>query len=125
MAEQKITKAMWYNEIKELVKASDAENKDEMVAFIDKQLEVLANRAAKAKERAEKNKVAGDEMRAAIEAVLTDELQVVDVIVAQVEFEGITKSKAVSRLTQLVDAGIAVKDTVKVEAGKRVAYKLA
>ena len=125
MAEVKMTKAMWFEAIKALVEASDAEQKDEMVAFIDKQVELLAGKAEKAKERAAAKKVAGDELREVVKSLLTDELQVIDEIVAQIEGEDVTKSKVTARLTQLVKAGIAVKEAKMIEKRKVMAYKLA
>ena len=127
MAEVKITKREYFEEIKAIVEATEVENKTDIVEFIDKQLELLASRAEKAKERAEKKKDAGDTIRAAVLAVVTEDLQTADEIAAQVEVEGeeITKAKVVARLTQLVKAELIVKDTVKVDARKLVAYKLA
>lgn len=122
---EKMTKAMWFEELKGLVLASDYANKDEAIEFIDKQLETLAGRAAKAKERAEKNKAEGDELRAAVAAVLTVEPQTIDAIVAQIEGEDITKAKVTARLTALVRAGIATKEPVKDGSRKVMAYALA
>ena len=126
MADVKMTKREYYEVIKGIVEASDAENKVEIVEFIDKQKALLEAKAEKAKERAAKTKAEGDELRAAVQAVLTDEYQFADAIAAQVEGEEITKSKVVARLTQLVAAEVAVKDTIKAEDGRKlVAYKLA
>ena len=126
MADVKMTKRDWYEVIKGIVEASDVENQAEIVEFIDKQVALLDAKAEKAKERAAKTKAEGDELRAAVQAVLTDEYQLADAIVAQVEGEEITKSKVVARLTQLVAAEVAVKDTIKAEDGRKlVAYKLA
>ena len=63
MAEVKMTKAMWFEEIKAVVEASDAEQKAEMVEFIDAEMARLAAKAEKAKERAAAKKVEGDELR--------------------------------------------------------------
>ena len=126
MAETKMTKKDWFEVIKGIVEASDNENAAGAVEFIDKQMELLAAKAEKAKERAAKTKAEGDEMRAAVQAVLTEELQTIDEITAQVEGEEITKAKVTARLTQLVKAEVATKDTVKTENGRKVtAYKLA
>lgn len=125
MAEVKVTKREYFEEIKAIVEATEVENKDEIVEFIDKQIEMLNARAEKAKARAEKTKEAGDELRAAVLAVITEDLQTADEIVAKVEGEDITKAKVVARLTQLVNAELIVKDTVKVDTRKLVAYKLA
>lgn len=126
MAETKMTKKDWFEVIKGIVEASDNENAAGAVEFIDKQMELLTAKAEKAKERAAKTKAEGDEMRAAVQAVLTEELQTIDEITAQVEGEEITKAKVTARLTQLVKAEVATKDTVKTEDGRKVtAYKLA
>lgn len=126
MAETKMTKKDWFEVIKGIVEASDNENTAGAVEFIDKQMELLAAKAEKAKERAAKTKAEGDEMRAAVQAVLTEELQTIDEITAQVEGEEITKAKVTARLTQLVKAEVATKDTIKTEDGRKVtAYKLA
>ena len=56
---------------------------------------------------------------------LTNELQTIDAIVAQIEGEEITKAKITARLTSLVKNGIAEKEDVKDEEGRKLkAYKL-
>lgn len=122
---EKMTKAMWFEEIKAVVETSDYERKDEAVEFIDKQLELIASKAEKARERAAKTKAEGDELREAVRAVLTDEFQTIDDIVAQVAEEGVTKAKVTARLTQLVKAEMAEKDQIKADDGRKVmAYRL-
>lgn len=122
---EKMTKAMWFEEIKAIVEASDAELKDELVEFVDLQIEAIAKKAEKAKERAAARKVEGDELREVVKAVLTDELQTIDDIVLSIEGEDVTKSKVIARLSQLVKAGEAVKESVAVDKRKVMAYKLA
>ena len=122
---EKMTKAMWFEEIKAVVEASDYERKDEAVEFIDKQLELIASKAEKARERAAKTKAEGDELREVVRAVLTDEFQTIDDIVAQVAEEGVTKAKVTARLTQLVKAEMAEKDQIKADDGRKVmVYRL-
>lgn len=122
---EKMTKAMWFEEIKAVVETSDYERKDEAVEFIDKQLELIASKAEKARERAAKTKAEGDELREAVRAVLTEEFQTIDDIVAQVAEEGVTKAKVTARLTQLVKAEMAEKDQIKADDGRKVmAYRL-
>ena len=68
----------------------------------------------------------GDELREVVLSVLTDEFQSIDAITAQIEGEDVTKAKVTARLTQLVTAEKAVKDTIKGEDGRKtVHYKLA
>ena len=122
---KKITKAEYFGMIKDVVAGSDVENAQELMDFIDRQVELIASKAEKAKERAAKQKAKGDKLREAVQAVLTGELQVIDEIVAQVDFEDVTKAKVTARLTQLVNAGIAVKEQQKVDSRKVMAYKLA
>ena len=122
---EKMTKAMWFEEIKAVVEASDYERKDEAIEFIDKQLELIASKAEKARERAAKTKAEGDELREAVRAALTDEFQTIDDIVAQIAEEGVTKAKVTARLTQLVKAEMAEKDQIKADDGRKVmAYRL-
>ena len=123
--EKKMTKAMMFEAVREVVEASDAEMKAEMVEFIDKQMEQLAAKAEKAKARAAEKKVAGDELRAVIKQVLTDDFQTIDAITAQIAGEDVTKAKVTARLTQLIKSGEAVKEQVKAGSRKVMAYKLA
>lgn len=123
MAELKMTKAMWFEAIKAVVEASEAEQKEEMVAFIDAQVELLAKKADKAKERAAAKKVEGDELREVVQSVLTEELQTIDAIVDKIEGEDVTKAKITARLTQLVKAGLAEKEAIKAGDRKVMAYR--
>jgi hypothetical protein len=123
--EKKVTKAMMFEAVREVVEASDAEMKVEMVEFIDKQLEQLAAKAEKAKARAAEKKVAGDELREVVKSVLTDEFQTIDAITAQIVGEDVTKAKVTARLTQLIKSEEAVKEQVKAGSRKVMAYKLA
>lgn len=119
----KMTKKDWYAEIRNVVEAADFELKDGALDFIDNQVKLLNAKAEKAKENADKKKEQGDAMREAVFAVLTDELQTIDHITEQVVMEDIevTKSRVTARLTQLVKADLAKKDTVKTDDGRRVA----
>ena len=69
---EKMTKAMRFEQVKAVIEASDVEQKDEMIEFIDAQIAVLAAKAEKAKERAAARKAEGDELRAVVKACLTD-----------------------------------------------------
>ena len=124
MADVKMTKAMWLEEIKGVVAAADYENKEGAIDFINKQIEALAAKAEKAKEKAAKAKAEGDELRAIVEGILTADAQPIDDIVAQIEGEDVTKAKVTARLTALVNAGIAKKEPVKVGSRKVMAYSL-
>ena len=123
---KKVTKKENYEMLMEIVENSNSEIKAELVEFITKQIESIDAKAAKAKEKAAEKRAEGDELRAAVKAVLTNELQTAEMILAQIEGEELTKAKIVARLTQLVKNGEASKEEVKTEEGKKVmAYKLA
>ena len=124
--EKRITKRDNYEALKEIVEKSNVENAEMLVEFINKQIEMIDNKSAKAKEKAAEKRAEGDELRAVIKSVLTNEYQTVDAITDQIEGEDITKAKVVARLTQLVNNGEAVKEQGKSEDNKKVmTYKLA
>lgn len=118
----KMTKKDWYELIKGIVAESEAEQKAEMIDFIDAQLDQLAKKAEKAKERAGKVKEEGDELRELVASLLTEDFQTADALTAQIEGEGITKAKVTARLTQLVKAGVAMKEVMKAEDGRKVMH---
>ena len=124
MENVKLTKKDYYEMIKGIVTESDVENKEELVAFVDKQVEAIDSRAAKAKERAASKKVEGDALRAQVEGLLTNEYQTAEDILAQAQGVDLTKGKITARLTQLVKAGVAEKEAVKVEDRKVMGYRL-
>ena len=122
MAENKMTKVEYFGELRTLVEnASELDNEvqDELLAFVDKEVELLKNKAEKAKERAAKRKVEGDELREKVAACLGENLKTIDTIVAEINDEEITKAMVVARLTQLVKLGEAYKEPLKEEGSKR------
>lgn len=98
---------------------------DVVLEFIDKTVAQIDAKAAKAKETANKKKAAGDELRAEVLSKVTDEFQTADAITAAIGKEDVSKSKVVSRLTQLFNAGDIVKEQMKVGDSKVMCYKLA
>ena len=130
----KLTKKDFYAAIKEFIVMSEETkvgnlDAEEVIAFIDKTVEQIENKAAKAKEKAAEKKNEGDEIFKAVVEALTEELQTIDVIteavVAATGDEEITKSKVTARLTKAVNADMARKEQVKKNAGKKVmAYAL-
>lgn len=126
MADKK-TKAMYFEELREMVIAAveDQAQQDELVEFIDKQLETLDKRKASAAARAAKKREASDTMTEDILARIGDEWQTVDEIVAAVGDENVTRNKVTARLGKLVKAGTIEKEAIKVGDNKRMAYRLA
>lgn len=125
MENKKLTKKDYYGMLKDIILTSDVDNKEELEAFIDRQIEIIDNKAEKAKERAAEKKAEGDELRAAIKSVLTEDYQSADDILAQLEGEDLSKAKIIARLTQLVNNGDAEKAQAKTEDGKKfMTYRL-
>lgn len=129
MAQERVTKKQWFEVIMDIVKEADieeAEYKKEMIDFIKKEITALDNKAAKAKERAEKEKTKGDQLQDAVQEVLTTKYQSIDEIFSQLsDEEDVSKQKVTARLTKLVKAGIATKDMIKTEDKRKVTgYKL-
>ena len=112
--------------LKTTVEGVEVENKEDLLTFIDRELELIENKSVKAKERAAEKRAEGDELRAAVKSILTTENQTIDEIFGQIEGEDLTRAKIVARLTQLVKTGEAKKEEVKSEDGKRImVYALA
>ena len=123
--EKKITKKDYYETLKEIVTNTKTEGASELINFINKQISLIEAKSEKAKARNAEKKANGDELRDVVQAILTDEFQTIDAIVAQIEGEEITKAKVTARLTSLVNNGIAEKTDVKDDEGRKLkAYKL-
>lgn len=127
--EKKVTRKEMLEAIKEVVLAAVAYDEQEaQVEFIDKEIAATIKKAEKARERAEKAKAIGDDLRNAIEAVLTSERQTADkiteIIQEQDAFEDVTKAKVVARLSQLVRAEKATKEEVKVGSRRLMGYAI-
>ena len=123
----KKTKAMYFAELREMVLATveDQAQQDELVEFIDKQMETLDKRKAAAADRAAKKKAESDALTDEIFALIGDKPITVDEIVVALDNEDVTRNKVTARLGKLVKAGSIVKETVKGEGNKRMAYCLA
>lgn len=119
---EKMTKRDYYNMIK-----AELANKAEIVAFCDKEIAALDNKAKKAKERAAKKADAGDELRDAVLNVLGDEFMTVKEI-CEALGENVSPNKVSYRANALVEANLAEKGEVTIKeegtrARKLVAFK--
>lgn len=126
--EKKITKKQVFEALIGVVTGMDKVgdiDAETVITTLETAVAQIDAKATKAKEKAAEKKTAGDALRAEIEALLTDEFQTADAITEQVTAEDVTKSKVVSRLSQLVAAGVAVKEQIKVDDRKLMAYKVA
>lgn len=128
----KITKKMVLEAIKSAADGADfgeTVSAEDVIAYVDTAIAQLNSKAAKAKERAAKNRAEGDALRTVVESVLTNELQTIDAITTAVNavegYEDVTKSKVIARLNQLTKANAATKEQIKLEDGRKVmAYRL-
>ena len=124
--EKKITKR---DNFEAIITVLEGAGRTDLVAVIAHEIELLDNKAAKAKATAAKKKVDGDALRDAVQAVLTDEFQTIADVTAQIEGDEVTASKVQYRLNALVANGIAAKEQVTVGEGdskrKLMAYRLA
>lgn len=129
MEEKKITNKEQYLKLKKYVWDGESEKtteQAELLDFIESRIALIDNKAEKAREKAAEKKAAGDELRAVVKSVLTNEFQTADEITAQIEGEDVSRAKIIARLGQLVKNEEAIKTDVKLEDKRTVkAYKLA
>lgn len=113
MATTKITKAQNFNAIREIL--VDA-NKPELVAFVDHELELIANKAAKRSATPTKAQKAGAELRAAILDTLqaTGEPMTISALIAALAWgEPLTSQKVSAQLKKLIDEKLVEKTVEK------------
>ena len=92
---------------------------DQLAEFANREIELLDNKAAKAKVAAAKKKTEGDELQDAVEMALsTSEFEPIAAIAEKIESEDVTVSKVTYRLTQLVKNGVAEKQEIAVPTGE-------
>ena len=113
--EKKITKRENFNAIIEVLTEAGREDLAKVIAH---EIELLDNKAAKAKATQAKKKEEGDALRAEVQGVLTDELTSIADITAKIASEDVTVGKVQYRLNALVNAGLARKEQVVVGEGE-------
>ena len=122
----KKTKAMYFAELREMVLAAveDQAQQDELIDFIDKQVETLNKRKIAAADRAAKKRAESDALTEEILGVIGTNPMTVDEIVLALDNEEVTRNKVTARLGKLVKNESIVKVDVKVDGKKRMAYQL-
>lgn len=130
---EKMTKAMYFEVIRGIVKTLNAEafpegvTCDDVLDFIDKQTELLDKRAAASKARAAKKRAESDELTEAIYEIIAEageDFIGVDDIVDAINDEEVTRNKVTARVGKLVKTGRVEKEQMKFEDGKkRMAYR--
>lgn len=123
----KKTKTMYFEELREIVIAAveDQDQQNELIEFIDKQVDTLVKRKAAAADRAAKKRAESDALTEEILGVIGNEPMTVDEIVLALDNEEVTRNKVTARLGKLVKNESIVKVDVKVDGKKRMAYQLA
>lgn len=118
---EKITKREMFVAIKTAMETGEAcvYDAETVIAFCDKEIAALDNKAAKAKERAAAKKAEADVLYDQVkDALNADEFQTIaDIaaVVAEVNADA-TVSKTTYRLTKLVEAGLAEKTQITIPA---------
>lgn len=122
----KVTKAMKLDIIDSLISACEnseypIENVtyDDLHDFIAHEKELMNKKAESAKERAEKKKLAGDELRAQIVDLLTDVPKTADEIVKAIGDPDVSTAMVIARMTSAINAGLVGKEQVPVEGTSR------
>ena len=104
--------------------------REDLAAVVAHEIELLDNKAAKAKAKAAEKKTEGDALTAAVLEALDATFTTIADVTAKVVFDGeISTAKVQYRLNQLVNNGKAVKEQVTVGEGdskrKLMAYAVA
>lgn len=119
----KITKRDNYNALYELVSNAglDAETEDRLHAFIDHELELMAQRAEKSKKYQKAHNAAEDTMTDAIMQVLSDASEPICITDIVSKIDDASAQKVTYRLGKLFKSDKITKDTqtIKTEKGNR------
>ena len=122
MNEKKVTKKESYAMLIELAQKGERED---LVKFCQEQIDMIDIKAEKAKAKNAEKKLAEDELKNKVKAVLTKDAETINTIVEKIDVEDISRAKVIARLTALCKEGVAVKSEVVVDGKKVKAYNLA
>ena len=116
------TKKEMFNGLIETLTENFGEDAQEYIEFLQGEIDLLDNRAAKEKERRAAKKAEGDDLRDAVKnAIGADPITAGEIAEALAEdFPEVTKAKVTYRATQLAKDGIIYKVQLKTEDGKKV-----
>lgn len=123
MADTKMTKKEMYNGlIATLTDNFEADEVQEYVDFLQKEIDILDHRAEKEKERRAAKKAEGDDLKDAVkDAIGAEPITAAAIADALAEdFPEVTKAKVTYRATQLVKDGAIFKVQIKNEEGKKI-----
>ena len=124
--EKRITNKEKFEQVRNILVDANA---NDLADFIDEEIAKLDRKAAKAKETAAKKKEKPDELKDAVAALLTEDLQTTADILKALDNEEISAAKVTYRLTSLCKDGFARKESVTVESDRKkkkaMAYAIA
>ena len=122
--EKKMTKKEMFGLLLELLETAEVAERDELKNFVAHEIEMIENKAEKAKtyKRKEKADVLKEQIYTKLDAL---EFRTIHDIVSDFNDADITAAKVSARLTSLVKEGVAVKEEIKIENRKLMGYKLA
>lgn len=109
---------------KEILEEIRENGNEEHIECLERQIEILEKKAAKAKEKLETKRAEGDALRERIFNLIGDEPKTLETILEELDDEELTKSKIVPKMTQLVNADRVEKIEMKVPGGKKMGYRL-
>ena len=116
MADKKVTKK---DNFAAIVEVCVAAGREDLADTMRHEIELLENKASKAKATAAKKKSAPDALTEAVAVALTEDFSTIADITARVDLEGFDGSvaKVQYRLNKLVENGVATKEPVTVGEG--------
>ena len=114
-----------YDVIDTVFATIDREDKNDVLAWVEKQRAALDRKNEKAKERAANKRSEGDALRGRIEGLLTETPMTINEILMSLDEDDLTPAKISSRMTQLIKAGKANKEKVKVDGRTLMGYTIA
>lgn len=114
---------MTRNEMFTLIAELCSDN-EEVVAFCEAEQVKIANKAAKAKEKAAEKRAAGDELYNAVIACVGETPVTADTVYADnfADYEDLSVAKIRARLSQGVKNEVLVKESIKVDGKSKVHY---
>lgn len=100
---------------------------EEILTVLDNAIASIDKKQATAKEKAAEKKLAGDELRTQVEAIIAGASGAItpEEVANAIADDAVTKSVVVAKVKPLVDMGRVVKTTKDVNGKKCVAYEIA
>lgn len=125
MEKVKVTKRDLFARMIDVLKETNAEDKDALIELAQKEIDSLAKKAEKSKTYKRKEKE--DVLKTAVLGCLgSDELRTISDITEDLatDYEDVSTAKVTARLTALVKEGLVSKEDVKIDKRTIKGYKL-